>query len=100
VFDWLNAATGWKKTPDEYMEIGKRVQTLRQMFNVKHGVEPMSYKISGRISGDPPLEQGPLAGITLDIENMIQKYWEVFDWDSRTGVPTAETIDKLGLSGM
>jgi aldehyde:ferredoxin oxidoreductase len=100
LFDWLNAATGWEKTPDDYMEIGKRVQTLRQMFNIKHGVEPMRYRISDRISGDPPLEKGPLAGVTVDIENMIQKYWEVFEWDSKTGVPTTETIDKLELSGM
>ena len=39
VFDWLNAATGWDKTPDEYMEIGKRMQTLRQLFNIKHGID-------------------------------------------------------------
>jgi aldehyde:ferredoxin oxidoreductase len=98
VFDWLNAATGWEKTPDDYMEIGRRIQTLRQMFNVKHGIDPMSFKISDRMRGKPPLEKGPLAGITLDLERAIQKYWEVFGWDAETGVPTRETAEKLQLS--
>ena len=43
-FEWLNAATGWEKTPEEYMEIGKRIQTLKQLFNFKHGIDPMSIK--------------------------------------------------------
>jgi aldehyde:ferredoxin oxidoreductase len=33
--EWLNAATGWDKNPDEYRLEGQRMQTLRQLFNVK-----------------------------------------------------------------
>ena len=87
IFEWLNAATGWDKSPDEYMEIGKNMQTLRQLFNVKHGIDPMSFKIVHRMNGNPPLKKGPLAGITFDIRKMMQKYWEVIGWDPRTGVP-------------
>jgi aldehyde:ferredoxin oxidoreductase len=87
IFDWLNAATGWDKTPDEYMEIGRQIQTLRQQFNIKHGIDPMSFKIVDRISGQPPLDKGPLAGKSFDIEKMMRKYWEVMGWDAQTGVP-------------
>ena len=72
IFDWLNAATGWKKPPDEYMEIGLTIQTLRQMFNVKHGIDPIQFKMHDRLSGRPPQKKGPLAGITLDIEKLMQ----------------------------
>jgi aldehyde:ferredoxin oxidoreductase len=92
VFNWLNAATGWDKTPDDYMEIGKQIQTLRQRFNVKHGIDPMRFKIVDRISGHPPLKKGPLAGKTFDIEKMMKKYWEVIGWDGETGVPSDETL--------
>lgn len=97
LFEWLNAATGWQKTPDEYMEIGKRIQTLRQMFTVKHGVEPMSYKISPRMAGVPSLAEGPNKGKTVPIENMMKLHWKHFGWDEQTGHPTAATMAQLGL---
>lgn len=100
LFDWLNAATGWEKTPDDYMEIGKRIQTTRQMFNVKHGIDPMSFKIKDRMKGNPPLRKGPLAGITVDLELLMQKYWEVFEWDPKTGVPTERTLEKLHVADL
>ena len=98
IFEWLNAATGWGKTPDDYMEIGLRVQTLRQMFNVKHGIQPAQVKAHDRMSGNPPLQEGPLEGVTLNIEGMSQEYWKACGWDPKTGIPTEETIARLQLN--
>ena len=97
LFEWLNAATGWQKTPDEYMEIGKRIQTLRQMFTFKHNVDPMSYQISPRMAGVPPLAAGPNKGKTVPIEAMMKLHWKHFGWDELTGEPTAATKALLGL---
>ncbi len=97
VFEYLNAATGWNKTPDEYMLIGKRVQTLRQMFNVREGIAPIAFKMPDRLAGVPPLKTGANAGKTIPIEAMMKKHWECFGWDPDTGVPLAETIEQLGL---
>jgi len=97
IFDYLNAATGWCKTPDEYMEIGKRMQTLRQMFNVREGIEPISFKMNDRIAGVPPLKEGANAGKTVPVEDMMSFYWKHFGWDMKTGAPTKETIVNLGL---
>jgi len=46
-FDWLNAATGLNKTPEEYMEIGERIQTLKQASDLKQGIDPRTNKIDG-----------------------------------------------------
>jgi aldehyde:ferredoxin oxidoreductase len=97
LFEWVNAATGWQKTPDEYMEIGKRIQTLRQMFNIKHGIDPMHFKMSPRMAGDPPLKEGPNKGKTVPIEAMMRLHWKAFGWDEKTGAPTPATIEQLGL---
>jgi len=97
LFEWLNAATGWQKTPDEYMEIGKRIQTLRQMFNIKQGIDPMSFKISDRMAGTPPLQAGPNKGKTIPIEKMMRLHWRCFGWDETTGIPTPGTLTELGL---
>jgi aldehyde:ferredoxin oxidoreductase len=97
LFDWLNAATGWEKTPDQYMEIGERIQTLRQLFNVKHGIEPKDHKMSDRAIGRPPLKEGANKGRSIDIEKMMGDYWEQFDWDKKTGKPTDVCIKRLGI---
>jgi len=98
VFKWLNAATGWDKSADEYMNIGRRVQTLRQMFNVREGIKPASFKIPNRIAGNPPLTEGPLKGKSIPIEAMMKKYWIHFGWNEENGVPLETTIEKLELN--
>ncbi len=97
IFEWLNAATGWEKTPDEYMQIGKRIQTLRQIFNIKHGIDPISFKMSKRIAGEPPLQAGALKGKSVRVEEMMHYHWKAFGWDEETGIPTPETIAQLAL---
>ncbi|HPD21733.1 MAG: aldehyde ferredoxin oxidoreductase family protein [Desulfomonilia bacterium] len=97
-FDWLNAATGWNKTPEEYMEIGKRIQTLKQAFNVRHGIDPRANRLSDRALGIPPQPQGANKGRTVPIEKRMEDYWRHFGWDPTTGKPTDETLAGLGLS--
>jgi aldehyde:ferredoxin oxidoreductase len=98
LFDWLNAATGWEKTPDAYMETGRRIQTLRQMFNIKHGIDPKSFIMHKRIAGSPPLKSGPLRGKTVPIDEMVHLYWKYYGWDEHTGIPLEETVVSLGLN--
>jgi aldehyde:ferredoxin oxidoreductase len=95
LFDWLNAATGWTKTPDEYMEIGKRIQTLRQMFNVREGYDPRSGRMARRMCAAPP--DGPNKGREISIDEMLRLHWRRFGWEETSGAPKAETIAALGL---
>ena len=97
LFEWLNAATGWQNSPDEYMEIGRRIQTLRQMFNIKHGIDPLQFKISPRMAGEPPLQAGPNRGRTVPIEQMMRLHWKAYGWDEQTGAPTAELMERLQI---
>ncbi|MEB3825761.1 MAG: aldehyde ferredoxin oxidoreductase C-terminal domain-containing protein, partial [Desulfurococcales archaeon] len=46
-----------------------------------------------------PLTKGPLAGSHLDYDKynqLLDYYYEIRGWDNR-GVPTKETLEKLGL---
>ena len=80
------------------MEIGERIQTLRQLFNVRHGVDPRSFKLPGRMLGEPPLKRGPLKGVTLRQHRaQLSSHWRAFGWDGETGVPTEETVKRLGI---
>ncbi len=87
LFKMFNDTTGWDLTPDEYMTIGRRIQTLRQMFSVKHGVQPKDAIMTGRVVGEPPLETGNLKGVTLPIQEMVSLHWKHFGWNEDTGFP-------------
>ena len=98
LFEWVNAATGWDLTSEDYLEIGRRIQTLRQMFNVKHGIKPAEIRVSPRALGMPPLESGPNKGNRIDLERMRRNYWAEIGWDPETGVPTETCLSELGLA--
>jgi aldehyde:ferredoxin oxidoreductase len=97
IFAWLNAATGWHKSPEEYLKIGERIQTLKQAFNVKQHIEPVTLRISDRALGRPPLLSGANKGRSVDIEDLTSEYWAQFGWDEN-GKPTEETMEKLGIT--
>ncbi|VEN74216.1 Aldehyde ferredoxin oxidoreductase [Candidatus Desulfarcum epimagneticum] len=95
VFEWLNAATGRRLSPEEYMEAGGRIQTLKQAFNVKHGVEPASVQVNDRSLGRPPQKKGANQDRSVEIEKMTRDYWKEMGWDPETGVPGLEKIQTL-----
>jgi aldehyde:ferredoxin oxidoreductase len=87
VFDWLNAATGWRRSPEEYLAIGGEIQTVKQRFNIAHGIDPASVSPPGRALGRPPQREGANRGRTVEIERMRSDYWREFGWDPQTGRP-------------
>lgn len=95
IFDWMNAATGWNYTPNQYMEIAGDIHTMKQAFNVKHGIEPKNNKISDRALGLPVQTEGANKGRSIDIEAMMSNYWEQFGWSGVTGKPSEECMQKL-----
>ena len=94
---WINAATGWGLSREELLRIGHRIQTLRHAFNLREGIRPGDFSLPPRASGRPPLEEGPLRGVTLDLEAMTGDYFQAMGWDETTGVPTRELLESLGL---
>ena len=92
-FDWLNAATGWDLPPEAYMELGKNIQTIKQAFNIKHGIDPWSFKINPRALGMPPQTEGANKGRFVDIEPMMKDYWRKFDWDPENGHPKQKSFE-------
>jgi len=96
-FDWLNAASGWKLTPEDYMLIGERIQTLKQAFNIKHGIEPKDNFISGRALGTVPQKEGANKGRSVDIENWRPITGNNLAGIKITGKPKQETLRKLDI---
>lgn len=94
--DFLNAAMGTSWTPEDLITIGDRIATLRLAFNLREGLKNADLKVPGRILGFPPLKAGATKGVQVDIETQQREYFAEMGW-SPDGVPTAETLRRLGL---
>lgn len=97
LFEWLNAATGWHLSHEEYMKAGKRIQTIRQLFNVREGIDLSSLAISPRAAGHPPLQRGANRRRSVQLAVLMRNYWAGMGWDADTGIPTAQTLQELGI---
>ena len=95
--DSLTCTTGREYTLADVQQIGDRIAALRMAFNIREGVRNVDFKVPGRMLGSPPLEAGPLAGVTVDLDTQVREYLEAMGWDPETGVPTKETLEGLGL---
>ena len=43
------------------------------------------------------MTEGPLKGITIDIDTLAKEYRKAMGWDPHTGYPTKDSLAKLGL---
>jgi aldehyde:ferredoxin oxidoreductase len=96
--EWINAATGWRLSLEGLLRIGHRIQVLRHMFNLREGIRPGDLSLPARVRGSPPLVEGPVRGVTLDVETMVQDYFRAMGYDEATGIPADELLEALGLS--
>jgi aldehyde:ferredoxin oxidoreductase len=96
--EWMNAATGWDLSHDEYLVIGERIGQLRRAFTLREGINPVrDFRPNPRLYGDPPLQSGPLKGVTVDIDALAASYHRVMGLDPVTGRPELARLRELGM---
>jgi len=96
LLQYLTAVTGVEYTEEELEKVGERIACMRQAFNLREGLTPADFKLPGRVTGDPPLANGPLAGITLDMDTAVQDHFQGLGWDPATGKPSRDRLTELG----
>ncbi len=94
---YLKAITGWDIDIDQLSRTGERIMNLRQVFNIREGINQSDYKIPGRMLGRPPLHDGKTKGISLKWEDMVDEYCDEMGWDKSTSKPGKEKLEELGL---
>lgn len=98
LIDFISAVTGWDLSPTETLVIGERIQTLRQLFNIREGINPKEFCLPQRAS--QPATTGPFKGIPVDFEVLRQQYYEAMGWDPQTGYPLKSRLEELGLGDL
>jgi aldehyde:ferredoxin oxidoreductase len=95
--DQLAAATGQQYDLESIIETGIRIFTMRHVFNLREGINPLTRNMPGRIVGEPPLKEGNVKDITVDYKTMTAEFLQELGWDQNTTVPSEESLRKLGM---
>ncbi len=93
----MKAVTGLDRSWDDLLKIAERAATIRHAFNLREGINEKEWNVHPRIIGVPPQTEGPLAGVTADIEKQVDDNLKSLDWDLNTTKPSKEKLLELGL---
>jgi len=95
----FSACTGQDTTPQEIMKLGEKVFTLLKAYTIRQGLTRKDDTFPDRFFTEP-LPDGPAKGAVLSrdtIEQLLDEYYELRNWDIRTGLPTKEKLLDMGL---
>ena len=75
--------------------VGERIWNMERQFNLAAGFTAKDDNLPPRLTTEPA-KTGPAKGKVNELAKMLPEYYEVRGWTPE-GVPTAETLARLGL---
>lgn len=95
----LEATTGLPFTPEEVQQAAERIVNLERLFLARRGITRADDTLPARFLREPlPPDSGPSAGSVVELEPMLDEYYQARGWDLQTGLPTPEKLAALGLA--
>ncbi len=95
---WYGWVTGTQLGPEELLETGERLFNLKRMINVRRGFTRKDDTVPARIL-QLKRGSGGAADYLPPFNAMLAEYYQHRGWDE-AGVPTAETLGRLGLDDL
>jgi aldehyde:ferredoxin oxidoreductase len=97
--EMISQVTGWDFGWEEALKAGRRILTLRQAFNAREGLTPDQVDLPKRIKEEPLVTEGGTQP-KIDFQALKEGYFKAMGWDIKTGVPSWETLNDLGLADL
>ncbi|MFC2007870.1 aldehyde ferredoxin oxidoreductase family protein [Chloroflexota bacterium] len=94
--EFYNSVTGQNITGGEALRIGERIINLERAFNLREGLSRDDDSLPERMLKEP-LPDGPAKGQVVNLEAMLNQYYQLRGWDQKTGFPTRKKLLVLGL---
>ncbi|MFX1281078.1 MAG: aldehyde ferredoxin oxidoreductase family protein [Promethearchaeota archaeon] len=95
ILGYINAATGFNYDKNSLMKVGERINNLKRLINCNLGIARKDDKLPGHFLKTLP--SGRIAGVKLDLEENLKKYYVEREWDWETGRPTDEKLKELNI---
>jgi aldehyde:ferredoxin oxidoreductase len=97
--DLIVNATGWEFTVDDFRKSGERIYNLCRAFCVREGISREDDALPPRLMEDP-LPTGAAEGMVITkevLEELKDAYYKYRGWDLKSGKPSPEKLEELGL---
>jgi len=95
----VNGVTGLNFDKESLQLLADRIWNLERAFNVREGKGRQEDTLPQRFMHEP-IPEGPSAGMIAkpeELETMLNEYYHLRGWDIKSGIPTKETLERLGL---
>jgi len=100
----VNAGMGLGLTATEIMEhYGRIGRNLEKAFNALHTDLGRSDDLPPRRFREEPVKSGPYKGLKADeteYNNMLDAYYELWGWDTTSGLQKRSELERLGLANL
>jgi aldehyde:ferredoxin oxidoreductase len=93
----LSSITGFSVEPKDLYTVGDRISCLERVINVREGLRREDDQLPKRLTHEPIATGPSKGGLVNDLEKMKDEFYQVCGWDLRTGIPTRERVEKLGI---
>ncbi|MFQ5871355.1 MAG: aldehyde ferredoxin oxidoreductase family protein [Candidatus Geothermarchaeales archaeon] len=93
----LVLTTGFDFTESELRTIGERIVNLNRAFNAREGVTRKDDTLPRRLT-KVPSPVGPAKGQVVELEQMLDEYYQTRGWDVASGLPTKTKLAELDLA--
>jgi aldehyde:ferredoxin oxidoreductase len=80
----------------DFRRIGERIVNINRCFNVREGIRRKDDSLPTRLT-EVPAPEGPSKGQVVELDQMLDEYYAQRGWHKREGLPTRETLHRLGL---
>jgi aldehyde:ferredoxin oxidoreductase len=71
---------------------------VKRLFNLKMGITPADDRLPKIVLN--PVNEGGSAGKTPNFEQLKEAYYKYRTFDSKTGYPKQDKLEKLGLNNL
>ncbi|MFP4344214.1 MAG: aldehyde ferredoxin oxidoreductase family protein [Anaerolineales bacterium] len=95
----LSTALGQEISKNELLLAGERVINLERLINARLGFDRSHDTLPRRFLAEPAPD-GRGEGQVVDLETALTSYYEAVGWSPETGLPTAGTLERLGLQDL
>jgi aldehyde:ferredoxin oxidoreductase len=100
--DLYRCCTGFEMDGEIAMEAGRRIITMERIYNAALGVTRKDDILPYRLMHEK--QSGALHDHAINSEEILDRmkndYYRLHHWDLETGLPTPETLAKLGLGDL
>ncbi len=93
----FNAAAGENFTVADLLKSSERVINLERLFNGREGLNSSDDTLPERMLKEPRRE-GEVAGTVVRRDAIMAEFYELMQWDPKTGMPTEAKKKELGLN--